>query len=166
MYRKISDFISDWQFEADATTKYLKVLTDDSLNQKVNEGGRDLGFLAWHIAVTIYEMLGQTGLPIHAELNENERPISAAEILNVYETGANKVTESVNSAWKDENLDDKLNMYGQEWSKAAVLKSLVNHQIHHRAQMSILMRQAGLQIPGIYGPAKEEWSKFGMQAPK
>ncbi|MFH1195267.1 MAG: DinB family protein [bacterium] len=166
MYRKISDFQNDWQYEAEATLKYLRVLTDDSLNQKVSEGGRDLGFLAWHLAVTIYEMLGQTGLPIQANLNENERPTSVAEILKVYEDGSAKVTEVVNSNWKDENLEDKLNMFGQVWSKAAVLKSLVNHQIHHRAQMSVLMRQAGFKIPGIYGPAKEEWSQFGMQAPK
>lgn len=32
--------------------------------------------------------------------------------------------------------------------------------------MTVLMRQAGLTVPGIYGPAKEEWATFGMEAPK
>lgn len=32
--------------------------------------------------------------------------------------------------------------------------------------MTVLMRQAGLTVPGIYGPAKEEWAKFGLEAPK
>ena len=62
-------------------------------------------------------------------------------------------------------LKDEINMYGQMWTREATLTSLVVHQIHHRAQMTVLMRQAGLKVPGIYGPSKEEWGQFGMQAP-
>jgi hypothetical protein len=29
--------------------------------------------------------------------------------------------------------------------------------------MTVLMRQAGLKVPGVYGPSREEWSQFGMQ---
>jgi len=43
---------------------------------------------------------------------------------------------------------------------------LIQHQNHHRGQMTVLMRQAGLTVPGIYGPAKEEWGNFGMEAPE
>ncbi len=32
--------------------------------------------------------------------------------------------------------------------------------------MTVLMRQAGLTVPGIYGPSKEEWANLGMEAPK
>ncbi len=31
--------------------------------------------------------------------------------------------------------------------------------------MTVLMRQAGLKVPGTYGPAKEEWGAIGMEAP-
>jgi uncharacterized damage-inducible protein DinB len=31
--------------------------------------------------------------------------------------------------------------------------------------MTVLMRQAGLRVPGVYGPSQEEWSQFGMEAP-
>jgi hypothetical protein len=27
------------------------------------------------------------------------------------------------------------------------------------------MRQAGLRVPGVYGPAKEEWEDLGMEPP-
>jgi hypothetical protein len=27
------------------------------------------------------------------------------------------------------------------------------------------MRQAGLRVPGVYGPALEEWSAYGMPPP-
>jgi uncharacterized damage-inducible protein DinB len=28
--------------------------------------------------------------------------------------------------------------------------------------MTVLMRQAGLPVPGLYGPSKEEWAAMGM----
>lgn len=31
---------------------------------------------------------------------------------------------------------------------------------------AVLMRQAGLKVPGTYGPAKEEWQQYGMKEPK
>ena len=64
--------------------------------------------------------------------------------------------------WKDSELNDEINMYGQQWKKKDVLKSLVYHQIHHRGQITVLMRQAGLKVPGVYGPAREEWEQMGM----
>ncbi|MCK4657684.1 MAG: hypothetical protein KAT85_11650, partial [candidate division Zixibacteria bacterium] len=38
--------------------------------------------------------------------------------------------------------------------------------IHHRGQMTVLMRQAGLKVPGVYGPSMEEWEHFGMKKPE
>ena len=45
------------------------------------------------------------------------------------------------------------------------LQVLVVHQAHHRGQMTVLMRQAGLEVPGVYGPSRQEWAAYGMQPP-
>jgi uncharacterized damage-inducible protein DinB len=37
-----------------------------------------------------------------------------------------------------------------------ILHALVLHQVHNRGQMTVLMRQAGLVLPGVYGPTREE----------
>jgi uncharacterized damage-inducible protein DinB len=29
--------------------------------------------------------------------------------------------------------------------------------------MTVLMRQAGIKVPGIYGPSKEEWEAMGIK---
>jgi uncharacterized damage-inducible protein DinB len=57
-------------------------------------------------------------------------------------------------------------MYGEMWSRGTVLSILVRHEAHHRAQLTVLMRQAGLAVPGCYGPAKEEWAGMGIPAPQ
>ena len=54
--------------------------------------------------------------------------------------------------------------YGERWTRGYTLQALVGHQVHRRGQMTVLMRQAGLRVPGVF--AREEWSAFGMAAPK
>jgi uncharacterized damage-inducible protein DinB len=54
-------------------------------------------------------------------------------------------------------------MYGETWKNGFSLWVLIAHQAHHRAQMIVLMREAGLKVPGVYGPSKEEWESMHMQ---
>jgi uncharacterized damage-inducible protein DinB len=57
-------------------------------------------------------------------------------------------------------------MYGEKWPRGRSAHILIDHQTHHRGQMTVLMRQAGLVVPGIYGPAKEAWAAYGAPAPE
>ena len=149
MLRKIEDFQKDWTYEAEMTGKVLQTLTDESLGQKVNADGRDLGFLGWHLTQTLGEMLALVGLKIDAPDHTAPRPNSAAEIA---------------ANWTDETLFQTDEMYGDTWARGLTLFYLITHQAHHRGQMTVLMRQAGLPLPGIYGPSKEEWAAFGAPA--
>jgi uncharacterized damage-inducible protein DinB len=69
-------------------------------------------------------------------------------------------------AWNDESLQQTDDMYGEKWKRGVTLTVLISHQAHHRGQMTVLMRQAGLKVPGVYGPAREEWAGMGMKAPE
>lgn len=164
MIRKIEDFERDWQYEADSTVTLFKNLTDESLGQKVTDDGRSLGFLAWHLAITLGEMPGHVGLKIDAPAEDSEVPSSAGEIVSAFEKAANSVKAEVSKNWTDETLEIEDPMYGETWKRGMTLLYLMMHQAHHRGQMTVLMRQAGLKVNGIYGPAKEEWQAFGMPA--
>lgn len=164
MYRKIDDFVRDWTYETEQTVKLFNELTDESLNQKVTKDGRSLGFLAWHLAVTMEEMPKLVGLTVEAPNPESSCPASAKEIVRVFETAANSVKEQVSKNWTDETLEIKDEMYGETWKRGMTLFYLTLHQVHHRGQITVLMRQAGLKVIGIYGPAKEEWEAMGMPA--
>ena len=69
------------------------------------------------------------------------------------------------AGWSDATLEVEDEMYGQKWPRGSTLQALIVHQAHHRGQMTVLMRQAGLKVPGVYGPAREEWTAYGMQPP-
>lgn len=165
MYYKISDFESDWIYESESTIKLYGNLTDESLQQKVTGEGRTLGFLAWHITCSISEMMNRTDLKLEV-INEDCEPESAAVITETYARLSHELLDAVKKNWSDASLADEVSMYGETWSKGKILSVLIVHQIHHRAQMTVLMRQAGLKVHGIYGPSKEEWAQMGMPAMK
>ncbi len=166
MYHTIKDFLNDWTYENESTMKVFRTLIDTSLGQKITPEGRSLGFLAWHIVLTLGEMGAKAGLNITAPPEDTVVPEHTADIVSAYEKAGASVAAEVKRTWTDAMLSELIDMYGEQWTRAAALASLVKHQIHHRSQMTVLMRQAGLKVPGIYGPSLEEWSQFGMKAPE
>lgn len=165
MFRRIDDFAAQWPAEREGTLKTLRNVTDDALDEAI-QGGRTLGFLAWHITTTLGEMLGRAGLEPDGPDEHAPEPTRAADIVTAYEHASASVLEQVTSRWTDDMLTDEVPMYGEQWSRGIVLEALIRHQAHHRGQMTVLMRQTGLPVPGLYGPAREEWAQWGMEAPQ
>ena len=164
MYRRIEDFQRDWSYDIESTIKLFNNLTDESLHEKIVPHGRSIGFLAWHLAQTMGEMLGLVGLKVTAPGFETSVPYSVNEIVSAFEKAANSVKEEVSKNWTDETLLQEDDMYGERWTRGQTLMYLIFHQAHHRGQITVLMRQAGLKVVGIYGPAQEEWAEMGMPA--
>ena len=163
LVKSIADFSASWKHESESTAKLFGNLTDKSLNQKVTEDGRSLGFIAWHITQTIGEMMSKAGLSFEGFDENAPLPAEAEKIKSEYEKLSTTMSSQVEKNWNDGMLNDDLNMYGQTWKRGDVLASLLAHQTHHRGQMTVLMRQAGLKVPGVYGPSKEEWTAYGME---
>lgn len=162
MFRTIEDFRQAWAYESEATLKILDALTDASLRQPVAPGGRTLGRLAWHIVLTLREMLATAGVSIAGPEQADPVPTEAKTIADHYRNSAKALGDAVAARWTDAMLLETIPMYGERWTRGATLVSLITHQAHHRGQMTVLMRQAGLKVPGIYGPAREEWAAMNM----
>lgn len=165
-YTKVMDFLKDWEFESGATQKVMNNLTSESLGQKVSPTGRSLGFIGWHITETIGEMIGRTGLKVFTPDMEQWDESNSEHLKECYKNSSESLVEKIKSNWKDDTLLEEDDMYGEKWKRGQTLRSLIEHQIHHRGQMTVLMRQAGVKVPGIYGPSLEEWAAYGMEAPK
>ncbi len=165
MFTKVAHFEASWKHESESTSKVMRALTDASLAQAVARDHRTLGRLAWHLTVSVGEMMRRTGLTVAGPAEEAPVPSSAAEIAQAYETAARSLLDQVHDGWTDETLAVEDDMYGQRWKRGMTLSALIAHQTHHRGQMTVLMRQAGLEVPGVYGPARQEWAAMGMPAP-
>lgn len=164
MYMTIQNFLEEYRNETMATQRLLDALTDESLKQEVAPGYRTLGHLAWHL-VPNGGILKPTGLRYEAPEEQNEPPASAAAIAEAYGSASASLLEAVESQWTDGKLQETATIFGQEWKNGKTLDLFLKHEIHHRGQLTTLMRQAGLSVSGVYGPTKEEWAAMGVPAP-
>ncbi len=162
MFRTIEDFEKQWKGERESSLKVMRALNDASLGQMVAPGGRSLGRIAWHIVQTLSEMGGHAGLKVEGVDEKAPQPGQAAAIADAYAASSDAVARAVKASWNDSDLPGEIDMYGEKWTRGQALAALVAHEVHHRGQMTVLMRQAGLAVPGVYGPAKEEWAAYGM----
>ena len=168
MFRRVEDFKDIWKAEVAKTAAVFKAIPDPALGQAVTEGHRDLRRMAWHIVESAVEM------PVHAGIGIPEFPLvdgsigappqTMEAILAAYARISEALLDRIGS-WNNAELGRSFDCYGEKWSGGFLLWVLVTHQVHHRGQMTVLMRQAGLTVPDTYGPAKEGWGAYGMQPP-
>ncbi|HTP57348.1 MAG TPA: DinB family protein [Spirochaetia bacterium] len=156
MYMTVLEFVEDWRRESGISLKVLRALTDQSLSQKSDPEGNALGRIAYHMVKMIGGNGTALGLEVAAPPREAEPPAQAAQIAAEYEKAAQSLADQVTQKITDSRLPTEITMFGRTMPLAVALQTLIRHQIHHRGQMSILMRSAGVVVPGIYGPSREE----------
>ena len=107
-------------------------------------------------------MVHRTGLSFDAVNDNAPIPQTAKEIYDEYKKASDNMINAIKKNWTDESLEKEVEMYGEMWKNGKTLASLVKHQAHHRGELIVVMRLAGLKVVGPYGPSKEEWANFGM----
>jgi uncharacterized damage-inducible protein DinB len=170
MFRRLDDFRKAWTEEAKHTVAVLEAIPDPALGAAITPAHRDLRRLAWHLVESVIEMPTHMGLTIPgAELVKGgfigPPPDGMEAILRTYSAASDALLKGIEN-WSDADLERDDEMYGEVWKRGHGLMVLLVHQTHHRGQMTVLMRQAGLLVPSIYGPVKEGWSAYGVEPPK
>ena len=163
MYHSIDDFLNEWRQESASTLNFLQHLTDASLAQPVDDEGWTLGRIVWHLATAPAQMLRVAGLPVDGPDDEAPVPGTAAEIAKVYAAISDSLLQQIGAWWHDAMLTDEISAFGQCWSRGEMLTVVLRHQTHHRGQASVLARQAGIRIPGVCGPTREEMAALRAQ---
>lgn len=168
MFRRIDDFVTIWTEELKKTRDVLARVPASSLRTP-GLPHRDLGRLGWHLLETCVELPSHLGLTVPGPKIANgfiaeAIPEDPAAIDAAYAVSATALAELV-KGWNDAELEVGVEMYGESWTKGYALFALVVHQAHHRGQMALLLRQAGVQPTDVYGPTQEGWAKYGLEAP-
>src|SRR5512143_2608413 len=124
MIRTIADFEYHWSQELEATQKILKHVTDRSLPFSSTSEGRTIGRLAWHIVITIPEMMGKTGLTVPGVPEHDPLPAHAKAICSADSEAAIALLEKVKAGWTDATLEQTDELYGERWKRGQTLTSL------------------------------------------
>lgn len=164
MYTTVEDLIVEWKKEAALTQNVLDGLTDEALKQQVYSEGRTLGRIVWHFVTNVPDYFAEFGLQVNKVPDPDEIP-SAHKIAETFKTVSDRVADALKTQWTDDTLKQFQNAFGRMESNASIFMGLIKHIAHHRGQATVLMRQAGLPVPAVYGPPKEGWARLGVQTP-
>jgi len=155
--------LPEFDYEMATTRKMLERFPDDKAEWRPHETCMTMGRLAGHVA----ELPGwvmPTVTQDKLELDPSYKPYA----INSHEDALKKFDEAVKASRAAlAGATDEMLM--KPWSliaggktvltmpKVAVLRSFVmNHMIHHRGQLAAFYRVAGIPVPSIYGPSKDE----------
>jgi uncharacterized damage-inducible protein DinB len=163
--------LPEFDQEMASTRKLLERVPDGKMDFKPHEKSMALGRLASHVA----EMPGWAKVTLTTELLELEpgqQPFLAStrkEILETFDKNVAEAREALSAA-SDQDFGKTwtLRMGGKDFlamPRIAVLRGMVmNHMIHHRAQLGVYLRLNGVEIPGMYGPSADEMNMSAAQA--
>jgi uncharacterized damage-inducible protein DinB len=165
MFTTSEAFIQAYSYESSITARVLAALTDASLSQSKGPDDDTLGDIAWHTARAVGAIANQGGLGLDSSAwSAKPEPVTAAAIQTVYNANCAALLERAKSITPEE-LDEQHNFFNfAEFPLRQILQIVMVHEIHHRGQISVLMRQAGLTVPNIYGPNKEMAAELRAKA--
>jgi len=155
--------LGEFDQEMANTRKMLERIPDDKLGYKPDPKSMSMGQLASHTA----EMVGWFASMMEGpelDIPAGFKPFAATskkELLDTFDKNVAS-TRAALAAAGDQALM-------QEWSlkfagntmftmpRIACYRSMImNHVIHHRAQLSVYYRLNGVPVPGMYGPSADE----------
>ena len=159
--------LPEFDHEMANTRKTLERVPDDKLDWKPHEKSMSLGGLSTHLA-NIPSWTAQTFdrdeldiAPPGEPPYRLEEAKSRAELLAAFDKNVASARAALESA-SDENWQGKwsLLMGGKAiftLPRTAVMRGFVmNHLIHHRAQLGVYLRLLDIPVPSIYGPSADE----------
>jgi uncharacterized damage-inducible protein DinB len=159
------ELIAEYDRETANTRKVLEAIPEGAdFSWKPHEKSMALGKLAAHVSDTngdwALHTLIKDRLDWTPDMNP-ETPTTKAVLLERFEKQVAEVKpelakmtpEKWDSNWKfvageQTWIDDSKYNVWRTW--------VVNHLIHHRAQLGVFLRVMGHKIPGCYGPSADE----------
>ena len=160
-------FLAEFDHEMANTRKTLERVPDDKFGWKPHPKSGSMGWLANHIATmtgwTVDTLTKESFdvAPVGGEPVRMPEAHSSKELLELFDQGSQRARAAI-AATSDE-------AFAKPWSllaggkamftmpRAMVVRSFVmNHIIHHRAQLGVYLRLNDIPVPSIYGPSADE----------
>ncbi len=149
------------------TRKTLERVPEDKLNWKPHEKSGTMAWLATHLAnlphwtvITLEESsfdMAPAGSPVRLPAPAASR----RELIEMFDRNVAAARAAIAGAGDARFMEPWTLLSGGAtvftMPKIAVLRSFVmNHSIHHRAQLGVYLRLNDVPVPGLYGPSADE----------
>ena len=159
--------LPEFDQEMENTRKVLERCPDEKWNWKPHEKSGTLGWLAGHVANMVswlpYTMQTEEldYAPVGGPSYEPPKITNRKEALAEFDKNVADARTALQSVSDAEMMKTwKLLAGGHEifaMPRIAAIRGMVlNHHIHHRAQLTVYFRLLGVAVPGLYGPSADE----------
>ena len=160
--RTLTDqFLRELESEVVSTKKCLERIPEDRFRWKPHEKSLDMGYVG-QIVAEIPRWIStaiEVGEINFGTFKHNEMK-NGAELLAEFESnmeGARKALAGIG----DESLEKMFALKAGDQvlmsdSVRNTISSSINHLVHHRGQLTVYFRLAGIPVPSIYGPSGDE----------
>ena len=155
--------LPEFDEEMKNTRKLLACVPDGKFDYQPHPKSMTLARLASHVA----EMPEWTMMTLDREVLELEPGFKAevastrAELLEKFDKGLAEARAKIAAATDEDWQKTWTFKYaGKEimsMPRSSVMRGVImNHMIHHRAQLGVFLRLNDVEIPGMYGPSADE----------
>lgn len=162
-----ASLLPEYDHEMANTRKTLERIADDKFDWKPHAKSFSLGALATHLsnipswAVLALEKDSFDMAPPGAPLPRTEQAKSRREVLETFDKNVAAARAAIAAASDTTFLQNWSLLSGGKrvltLPKVAVVRSFVmNHTIHHRAQLGVYLRLNDIPVPAVYGPSADE----------
>jgi uncharacterized damage-inducible protein DinB len=163
--------LPEFDNEMSTTRKTLERVPEELFGWKPHEKSGTMGWLATHVANLPewgVNTISKESLDLAPE-GQSVGPLptakSSRELLEAFDKGVKETRAALAGATDEELMKTwKLLMSGKElfaMPRAAVWRTFVmNHLIHHRAQLGVYLRLNDIPVPATYGPSADENPMF------
>ena len=161
----IDSLLPEFDREMGLTRKVLERVPDGQFDWKPHPTSVPLGRLAEHLTempMWATKTMGQSELEANTQRPPDyQPPATRAAVLAQFDTSyrsarqglVNKTDAEFAAPWTLKNSGKEVFTA----PKAMVMRNFVlNHMIHHRAQLIVYFRMLGVPVPSIYGPSGDE----------
>ena len=153
----------DFAGEFAVTRRFLERYPDGRGDWRPHERSRTLSQLATHVADIVNRgtaVLELDGIDVAASHPVQPRD-SAAELMTHFDAGVARFTGVLATV--------DLDLLSQSWAlrhgsrvlhaaprRILLRQMMLNHLVHHRAQLGVYYRLLGIPVPGSYGPSADD----------
>ena len=154
----------DFDDETKNTRRLLERVPLDDAHRayRPHEKSMPLDRLATHIA----ELPSWPKMVLEAEVFELQpgfKPRIAAtteELLQIFDQSVKAGRAALDAATEEDMKKDWSFRFGDRIAftsvRKRVVRSFINHLVHHRAQLGVYLRLNDIAVPGMYGPSADE----------
>ncbi|MBA3973482.1 MAG: damage-inducible protein DinB [Candidatus Solibacter sp.] len=160
--------LCEFDREMGVTRKSLERVVDELWEYRPHEKSPTMGWLAGHLAnIPNWAVMAISTASVDVATSPRTPKLAnKAEVLYAFDTNVETAREAIEYA-SDECITGEWSLMQEgrtlmKMPRMAVLRNFVmNHMIHHRAQLGVYLRLNDIPVPAVYGPSADENNLFG-----